>query len=73
MDDIIEEYDIHGEDYGVPEEYTGEPLSYVVMAEEEEFPAIGTEVVFHGPMGRLVLRVIEAHDNVIEKLECEKH
>ncbi len=73
MDDILEEYDIHGEDYGVPEEYTGEPLSYVVMAEEEEFPAIGTEVVFHGPMGRLVFRVIEAHDNVIEKLECEKH
>jgi putative hemolysin len=72
MDDILEEYDINGEDYGVPEEYDGEPLSYVIMAEKEGFPAVGTEVVFHGHSGRLILRVIEAHDNVIEKIECEK-
>lgn len=73
IDDILEEYDVHMEDYGIPSEYTGEPLSYVVIAEEGAFPDIGKEVVFHGPMGRLILRVIEAHDNVIEKLECEKH
>ena len=73
MDDILEEYDIHGEDYGVPVEYIWEPLSYVVMAEEEGFPSVGSEVVFHGPMGRLILRIVDTHDNVIEKLECEKH
>ena len=73
MDDILEEYDIHGEDYGVPVEYVWEPLSYVVMAEEGWFPAVWTEVVFHGSMGRLLLRVVDTHDNVIEKLECEKH
>jgi CBS domain containing-hemolysin-like protein len=50
MDDILEEYDIHAEDYGVPEEYIGEPLSYVIMAEEEEFPQVGTEVIFEGSL-----------------------
>lgn len=73
IDDILEEYDIHAEDYGVPEGYIGEPLSYVVMAEEEEFPSTGTEVIFEWSTGRLILRVTDVHDNVIEKLECEKH
>ena len=73
IDDILEEYDILWEDYGVPTVYTGEPLSYVVMAEREEFPAVGTEVVFQGSSGKLILRVIESHENVIEKIECEKH
>ncbi len=46
MDDILEEYDIQAEDYGIPESYIGEPLSYVIMAEEEEFPTVGREVRF---------------------------
>lgn len=73
IDDIIEEYDINAEDYGIPEGYIGEPLAYVAMAEEEEFPAVGTEIIFEGLVGRLILRVTEVHDNVIEKIECEKH
>lgn len=73
IDDILEEYDILGEDYGVPSIYDGEPLAYVVMAEREEFPAVGTEIVFHGASGKLTLRVIESHENVIEKVECERH
>jgi CBS domain containing-hemolysin-like protein len=73
IDDILEEYDIRAEDYGIPSEYIGEPLSYVVIAEEEEFPKEGTEVVFHGHSGRLRIQVIDIHDNVIEKVECEKH
>ncbi len=43
------------------------------MAEREEFPAVGTEIVFHGASGKLTLRVIESHENVIEKVECERH
>ena len=73
IDDILEEYDVHAEDYGIPSEYLGEALSYVIMAEEEEFPDTGTEVSFHGSHGRIVLRVVEVHDNVIERVECEKH
>lgn len=73
IDDILEEYDIHAEDFGIPEAYLGEALSYVMMAEKEEFPAMGTEVSFHGSHGRILLRAIEVHDNVIEKIECEKH
>ncbi len=73
IDDILEEYDIHAEDFGIPESYLGEALSYVMMAEKEEFPAMGTEVSFHGSHGRILLRAIEVHDNVIEKIECEKH
>ncbi len=72
MDDILEEYDILAEDYGIPEEYLGEPLSYVIMAVEEEFPEVGTEVLFEWSMGSIVLRVLDVHDNVIEKIECEK-
>ena len=73
VDDIIEEYDILAEDYGIPAEYIGEPLSYVIMAVKEEFPDIGSEVLFEGNMGSIILRVIEVHDNVIERVECEKH
>lgn len=73
IDDILEEYDVVSDDYGIPPEYLGEPLSYVMMAEEEEFPVAGTEVVFHGTHGRIILRATEVHDNVIEKVECEKH
>jgi putative hemolysin len=72
IDDILEEYDILAEDYGVPGEYIGEPLSFVVLAEEEELPTLGSEVIFSGVSGKLILRVMDVHDNVIEKLECEK-
>ena len=73
IDDILEEYDIHAEDFGIPEAYLGEALSYVMMAEKEECPAMGTEVSFHGSHGRILLRAIEVHDNVIEKIECAKN
>ena len=72
MDDILEEYDIQGEDYGVPETYIGEPLSYVIMAEEEEFPTVGREVHFSGHAGGLIFRVIEVDDSVIARVEVEK-
>jgi len=72
MDDILEEYDINGDEYGIPDEYTGEPLSYVIMAEIEEFPQSGAEIVFSGNVGKLILRVLTIDDNVIGKVECEK-
>jgi hypothetical protein len=72
IDDILEEYDITREDIGIIEEYMGEPVSYIIMAEQEEFPVIGTEVVFSGEKVKLVFRVIRVDDTVIEKIECEK-
>lgn len=35
IEDILEEYDITADDYGIPPEYIGEPLSYMIMAEKE--------------------------------------
>ncbi len=72
IDDILEEFDIRSEDYGIPEEYNGEPLSYVIMAEKEAFPEVGAETVFQGVMGKLILRVMQIDHNVIGKVECEK-
>lgn len=37
IDDILEECNLHPEDIGMPEEYLGEPLSYIIMSEEEDF------------------------------------
>ncbi len=72
MDDILEEYDISSEEYGIPDEYLGEPLSYVVMAETEEFPKIDAEISFAGTLGKIIIRVISVDGNVIGRLECEK-
>ena len=71
IDDILEEYNITAEDANVASHYLGEPLSYIIMAEQEEFPMVGTEVVFAGAEIKLVLRVMEVDDTVIEKVECE--
>ncbi len=35
IDDILEEFDLNKEEINLPEEYMGETLSYVLMAEEE--------------------------------------
>jgi putative hemolysin len=72
IDDIIEEYDIDPQSYGIKDEYIGEPLSYVIMAEKEWFPNIGAEVEFSGESGSMILQVIDTDDNVIEKVLCIK-
>lgn len=71
IDDILEEYNIHTSDINLPEEYNGEPLSYIILSEEEEFPAVGTIVTFSHEKFKLILRVSKIEDNVIEKVECE--
>lgn len=70
IDDILEEYNISPEEIDLPEEYMGETLSYVVMAEQEEFPHVGEEVVFAGEEKKLTLKVLEVDESVIEKMEC---
>lgn len=72
IDDIIEEYDIDPKSYGIHDEYIGEPISYVIMAEKEWFPNVGAEVIFSGDDGSLIIQVIETEDNVIEKVLCIK-
>lgn len=72
IDDILEEYDIASEDYGIPDKYIGEPISYVMMAETEELPHVDAEIRFSGNIGELVLKVLSVDDNVIGKVECER-
>ena len=48
----------------------GETLSYVLMAEEEWFPKLG-DIISFGSDIRLILRVLDVHDNVIERVECK--
>ncbi len=72
MDDILEEFNLSPEDVGMDEEYIGEPISYVIMAREEAFPQVGTEILFDTGEVQLILRVLSVDDNVIGKVECEK-
>ncbi len=71
IDDILEEWNIRPDDIGLPSEYNGEPLSYIILSEEESFPAVGDEVQFSHDTSSVVLRVLEISDNVIGKVECE--
>jgi hypothetical protein len=71
IDDILEEFNLHATDIGLRDEYNSEPLSYIILSEEEEFPAVGTVITFTGESHSLILRVSEVEDNVIEKVECE--
>jgi CBS domain containing-hemolysin-like protein len=71
IDDILEEFNIHHTDIGLPEEYNSEPLSYIILSEEEEFPSVGTVVTFAHEWQSIILRVSEVEDNVIEKVVCE--
>lgn len=72
IDDILEEWNIHPDDINLPEEYNGEPLSYIIMAEEEAFPAVGTEIRLWSSDTEILLRVLSVVDTVIEKVECER-
>jgi putative hemolysin len=72
VDDILEEYNILADEYGIPDEYIGEPLSYMIIAEHEEFPTIGTKIVFTGTLGSLIFTVLTVDDNVIGRVECTK-
>jgi CBS domain containing-hemolysin-like protein len=37
LDDILEEFNIEVEGFNIPYEYIGEPISYVILSEEEDF------------------------------------
>lgn len=71
IDDILEEYNISPSDINLPEEYMWESLSYVIMAEQEEFPREGTEISFSHESKTLRLKVLGVDDNVIEHVECQ--
>lgn len=70
IDDILEEFDLTPESIDFPEEYMSETLSYVLLAEEEWFPQ-AEDIISFGSEPRLILRVLEVHDNVIERVECK--
>lgn len=71
IDDVLEEFNISADNFGIPYEYIGKPVSYVILSEEEEFPSIGSEVVFQGNDGQLTLRVTHLDGTVIERITCE--
>jgi hypothetical protein len=50
----------------------GEPISYVIIAETEKFPQVGTEIEFYSVDKGLTLRVLSVDDNVIGKVVCQK-
>lgn len=72
IDDILEEWNMHTDDISLPDEYNGESLAYVIMAEEEEFPTVGTEIVLGNRENQIRIRVLDVNDNVIERVECER-
>lgn len=72
IDDILQEFNLHQTDIWLPEEYNGEPLSYIILSEEEEFPTLGTIIRFSHEWTSLILKVTKIEDNVIEKVECTK-
>lgn len=72
IDDILEEFEIHSDDLWIKEEYNNETLSYIIMAQMEDFPSVWDEIVFEDENfdKKLVLKVLQIDDNVIEKIEC---
>jgi len=70
IDDILEEFDIHVGETDLPDEYIGETLSYILMAEEEEFPRPDDYVVFSGETHDLTITVIEVEQRVITRVLC---
>lgn len=73
IDDILDEFNIHADDIGVPSEYMNETLAYILMAEKESLPTEGAEIVFENEEVQLSIMVLSVHDNVIEKVECKKN
>lgn len=70
IDDILEEFNIRFEDSGVPMEYKNETLSYIFMAEEEQFPEEDSTIAFTGSEWTLHITVTKTEDRVIEKVLC---
>ena len=71
IDDILEEFNVHPSDIGLPEEYESEPISYIILSEKEEFPIVGSSIKFEHDNSQIVLTVLAMEDNVIERVECE--
>lgn len=71
IDDILEEFNLHFDDINLKEEYRNEPLSYIIMAEKENFPVVGDEIIL-GETTQIKLRVIDINETVISHVECEK-
>ncbi len=72
IDDILEEWNISPDDINLPEDYLGESIAYVIMAEKEDFPIVGTEIFLGTHDTKVRLAVLEMTDTVIERVECEK-
>lgn len=71
IDDILEEINLRYDELSIPEEYLWETLSYIILSEFEWFPSEWEEIIFESEQEKLILKVLETEDNVIEKVECE--
>jgi CBS domain containing-hemolysin-like protein len=72
IDDILEEYNISPADIALPSIYQSEPLSYILLAEKEEFVHVGTSICFAGDHMSLTITILSTDEMVIEKVLCEK-
>jgi len=73
IDDILEEWNLNAQDIDLPPQYDGESLSYIFLAETEEFPSVGTEIVLGSDRWtQILLRILDVDETVIQKIECEK-
>jgi putative hemolysin len=72
IDDILEEWNLSPQDIDLLPAYEGESLSYIFLAETEEFPSVGTEIVLGSSGPKVTLRILDVDETVIQKIECEK-
>lgn len=70
IEDILEEFNYHFDELGIPNVYCGESLSYVILAEKEVFPNVGEKVTFIGKEKTLCLTVTKLDGSTIESIEC---
>lgn len=68
IDDIFDEFNLRIEDFDEMEQYKGEPISYVAMAESDDFPKAGEILIFNGIDISLKMEILATSDNVIEKI-----
>lgn len=72
IDDILEEFGANFETYNIPEEYEGESVGYVLLAEKEDFPLVGETKIFEYNGVSLELCVEEVDEKTITRVTCRE-
>jgi putative hemolysin len=70
IDDILEEFELTFDTGWIPEEYEGESVGYVLLAEKEDFPIVGETKVFEHEGNELILKVEAIDEKTITRVSC---